>query len=314
VQSKLREGLVYGLAAYGLWGLVPCYFVFLKDKVTPVEILAHRVVWAAVFLAAILTLAQRWEPIVRCFCTRSLLLPLMASALLVAVNWLVYIYSVKLEKIVQASLGYYMTPLVSVVIGLVVFRERLRPWQWLALALATAGVSALAVGEVPWIALALAISFGLYGAIRKTVPVDGLIGLAVESFLLIPAGIAYLAWAAQADELAATIDRWGLVLGLALSGPVTALPLLCFGQAARRLPLTILGFLQFLSPSLQLVIAVYVFQEQPPAGTWGPFLLIWTALAIFSVESLANYRKMQRAASHGEGAQPPRETARQPSL
>jgi chloramphenicol-sensitive protein RarD len=314
VPGKLREGLIYGLAAYGLWGLVPCYFVFLKDRVAPLEILVHRVVWSAAFLAAILTLAQRWEPIVRCLRTRRLVMPLTASALMVGVNWLVYIYSVKLEKIVQASFGYYLTPLVSVTIGLAVFRERLRPWQWVALALATAGVATLSVGEVPWIALTLAISFGLYGAIRKSVPVDGLIGLAVESFLLTPLCIAYLAWSAQAGELAATSDQWGLALTVALSGPVTALPLLCFGQAARRLPLTLLGFLQFLSPTLQLLIAVHVFGEQPPPGTWGPFVMIWMALALYSVESLAYYHKQRRAASHGEGAQPPRETARQPSL
>lgn len=325
MQGKTREGLVYGLAAYGLWGLVPFYFRILKDDVPLFEILAHRVLWSTLFLAAILTVSRRWGPIVRCFRTRALLWPLVLTAVLVAANWLVYILSVKLERIVHASLGYYVTPLVSVLIGLVAFRERLRPWQWLAVALAAAGVTSMtvAMGELPWIALTLAVSFGLYGAIRKTVPVDGLIGLAVESFVLVPASIAYLGWTAHAGTLAAGTDRGDLVLLLALSGVVTAVPLLCFGQAARRLPLSILGFLQFIAPSLQLSIAVQVFGEQPAAGTWGPFVLIWAALALFSVESLLHYRKVQRtahpaqderAAARGEGAEPPRETARQPTL
>jgi chloramphenicol-sensitive protein RarD len=327
VTGKLREGLAYGLAAYGLWGLVPFYFRLLKDEVPPTEILAHRVIWSAVFLAAILTLARRWQPILHCFRTR-LLWPLVLSALLVAVNWLVYILSVKLEKIVQASLGYYVTPLVSVLIGLVAFRERLRPGQWAAVVLATGGVigMTLAVGEPPWIALTLAISFGLYGAIRKTVPVDGLVGLAVESFVLLPAGIAYLAWMAHGDMLSAGSDRRDLLLLLALSGVVTAVPLLCFGQAARRMPLSILGFLQFLSPTLQLAIAVCVFDEATAEGTWAALGLTWAAVALFALESVLHHRKVraaagedvagedERAASHGEGAEPPRETARQPSL
>jgi chloramphenicol-sensitive protein RarD len=312
----MREGLVYGLAAYGLWGVVPLYFCLITGEVGPDEILAHRVLWSAVFLAVVLTLSRRWDAILRCFRSRRLLVPLTCSAILVGINWLVYIYSASAAKIIHASLGYYVTPLVSVLIGLVAFRERLRPGQWLAVLTATAGVAwmTLALGELPWIAVTLAVSFGLYGAIRKRVPVDGLIGLAVESFVLAPASVVYLAWANQAGTLAATVNRSGLLLLVALSGVVTAVPLLCFGQAARRLPLTVLGFLQYLAPTLQLVIAVNLLGETSHEGHWGPFVLIWAALAVFSVDSLVRYRKSERAGSHGEGAQPPRETARQPSL
>ncbi len=320
--GKTREGLVYGLAAYGLWGLVPLYFCLLVE-VSPWEILAHRVLWSALLLAAIVTVMRRWDAVLRCLRTRALLLPLTLSAVLVGVNWLVYIYSVTQQRIMHASLGYYVTPLVSVLIGMVAFRERLRPGQWVALTVAAGAViwMTMSLGELPWIALTLAISFGVYGAIRKNVPVDGLIGLTVESFVLVPAGAVYFAWAQSAGLLEVTIDRRQLLLLLALSGAVTAAPLLCFGQAARRLPLSILGFLQYIAPTLQLVIAIVILGETAQA----PFALIWVALAIFSVESLLYYRKTQqarveeagvdeRAASHGEGAEPPRETARQPSL
>jgi chloramphenicol-sensitive protein RarD len=325
VNGKMREGLLYGLGAYGLWGVVPLYFCLLRDDIAAHEILAHRIVWSAVFLAAILTFAARWEAIGRCLRTRSLLLPLLLSAVLVGINWLVYIYSVSQQRIAEASLGYYVTPLVSVLIGLVVFRERLRPWQWVAVCVAAAGVTSmtLAMRQWPWIALTLAISFGCYGAIRKTVPVDGLIGLTVETFVLVPACVVYFLIANQAGILAATIDRPGRLGLVALSGIITAVPLLCFGQAARRLPLTVMGFLQYFSPTLQLLIAVFILGERTDTG-WGHFALIWTALAIFSVDSLAYAREQrsralsgiedERAASHGEGATPPRETARQPSL
>jgi chloramphenicol-sensitive protein RarD len=325
VNGKLREGLLYGFGAYGLWGAVPLYFSLLRDEVSAHEILAHRVVWSAVFLAVILTLTQRWQAVGRCFATRKLLLPLTLSAVLVGINWLVYIFSVSQERISEASLGYYVTPLVSVVIGLCVFRERLRPWQWVAVGVAAAGVTsmAIAMGQWPWIALTLAISFGCYGAIRKVVPVDGLIGLTVETLVLVPACIGYFVIASQAGSLTATTDRAGLVGLVALSGIVTAVPLLCFGQAARRLPLTMMGFLQYLAPTLQLLIAVFVLGERLQTG-WSHFVLIWTALVIFSVESLVYAREQrqrmqadladERAASHGEGATPPRETARQPTL
>ena len=291
MQGKTREGMVYGLAAYGLWGLVPLYFCLLKE-IDPVELLSHRVLWSALFLGGVVALAGRWDTVRHCFRTPSLLLPLTITAVLIAANWLVYIVSVNEERIAEASLGYYVTPLVSVLIGLVAYRERLRPLQWLAISAAGIGVALVvrAVGGVPWIALILAVSFGLYGAIRKKVPVDGLAGLCVETGLLVPVGIGYLAWAAHEDAVQVSFDQPGLFALVALSGVVTAIPLLCFGQAARRLPLSTLGFLQYLAPSLQLAVAVYVFHEEPRLG-WDNFALIWAALAIFSADALLAQRK-----------------------
>ena len=297
VNDRTRAGLLYGLAAYGLWGLVPLYFRLLKDDVSFDEMLAHRIVWSSVFLAAILTGTGRWGVVVRCFRTPKVWLLLAVSAVLVAGNWLVYILSVSLEQIVQASVGYYILQLVSVLIGLAVFGEQLRSWQWVALAVAAVGVvgMTLSMGEVPWIALTLALTFAAYGAIRKTVPVDGLTGLAVETFLLLPAAGAYLGWSAGAGTMAVGIDSGWLLGAVAASGVVTAVPLLCFGQAARRLPLSLMGFMQYLSPTLQLVVAIVCFGERPPAGSdWVYFGLIWAALAIFTAESLAGYRKTQR--------------------
>ncbi len=293
MKDKTREGFLYGLAAYGLWGLVPLYFQLFKDVVPAFEIVAQRILWSAVFLAAILTASRRWPDVVRCFRTRALLLPLVVSSVLIAANWIVYILSVYLDRIAESSLGYYILPLASVLIGLVVFRERLRVGQWLALGLAGVGVAVLTAqaGEWPWIALTLAGSFGVYGAIRKTVPVDGLTGLSVETFLLAPAALAYLGWQAQRDTLSAVPDRWDLVGLVALSGIVTATPLLCFGQAARRLPLSTMGFLQYISPSLQLIIAL---RTESPAGGWAGFIVIWVGLAIFTVDSLAFYRRTER--------------------
>ena len=290
MQGKTREGVVYGLAAYGLWGLVPLYFVLLKE-IWAVELLAHRVLWSALFLAALVLVSGRWDAVSRCFRTARLLLPLSITALLIAANWLVYIFSVNLERIAEASLGYYITPLVSVLIGMAAFRERLRPLQWLALAVAAIGVALMvrSVGEAPWIALTLAVSFGFYGAIRKKVPVDGLTGLTVESCLLVPVGLIYIVCAAYDGSAMVAFDKLGFFTLVALSGVVTAIPLLCFGQAARRLPLSTLGFLQYLAPSIQLGVAVCVFHEQPRFGWWD-FALIWIALAIFSVDSLLAQR------------------------
>ena len=294
--GKTREGFLYGLAAYGWWGLVPLYFRWLKDDVSPSEMLAHRVVWSLGFLAVILSASGRWGEIARALKTPSLVGPLTLSALLVALNWLVYIFSVSAEKIVQASLGYYITPLMSVLLGLAFFRERLRPLQWVALALACVGVGYLtqASGEFPVIALTLATSFSIYSAVRKKVPVDGLTGLSVETIVLTPVALGYLILLDRRGELAFSVYDGPLVWKLMLSGVVTAIPLLCFGQAARRLPLSTLGFLQYFSPSIQLLVAVYLFHEPVPGGGWGSFLIIWAALGLFTVDSVRTYRRAAR--------------------
>ncbi len=288
MQNATRDGFIYGLTAYVWWGLVPLYFRWLGD-VEPLDILAHRIAWSAVFLSLILTSANRWPETLRCLGTARVFWPLCVSALLVALNWLMYILCVHFKIIVQASLGYFVLPLVSVALGMVVFRERLRPLQHLAIVFAFTGVCLLTwtVGELPWFALGLALSFAVYGLIRKQVPVDGLIGLSVETVVLLPIALGYLAivyWARWELE-----DAW-LLFKLSLSGIVTAVPLLCFGQAARRLPFSMLGFMQYISPSVQFLLAVTVFHEVVEGGWWN-YALVWTALAIFSIDSYRWYRR-----------------------
>jgi len=294
VTDKAREGLLYGIAAYVLWGVVPFYFApLMRMDVRPEEILTHRVVWTLVFLLPIVSFAGRWRDVRACFQKASVFGPLFVSAFLIAANWLVYILCVANEKIVHASLGYYLTPLVNVLLGRLFFRERLRLWQSIAVALAAGGVAYLvfAADEFPWLGLTLAFSFGFYGLVRKQVPVDGLVGLSVETLLLAPITFGFIiAWAFQGTLAFGTQSR-SLDVLIALGGVVTAAPLLCFGQAARRLPLTTLGFLQFLAPSLQFVAAVTFFGEPFTRERAVSFLLIWSAVALFAFDSWRGHRQ-----------------------
>ena len=286
-QSAGRGGLAYGLAAYGLWGVIPLYFWVIRS-VPPAEILAHRIVWCLLFLAVVLTLSRRWPDVLRALRTPRTRRLLTLSACLVAVNWLVYIHSVATERVLHSSLGYFINPLFNVLLGLVFFRERLRPAQWLAVALAGAGLAYLvwAAGELPWIAPALAVSFGLYGLVRKVTPVDGLTGLAVETLVLTPPAAAGLLWWAAAGWSSFGHTGWRLDALLMLSGVLTAVPLLCFGQAARRLRLSTLGFLQYLAPSIQFLLAVSLFGETFRPEQQVGFGCTWAALLIFTADSL----------------------------
>jgi chloramphenicol-sensitive protein RarD len=293
MHDKTREGLVYALACYVLWGLVPLYFRPLVDRVpSPEEILAHRIIWSLAFLAIILTFAQRWGDVALCLRTRTLFFALTLSSLFIVANWYVYLVCVASERITHASLGYFLTPLVSVLLGMVVFRERPRPLQWVALALALAGVGRLLLeaDDLPWLGLTLAVSFGLYGLVRKLAPVDGLIGLSVETIILMPVALGYLLFWASAGKLTFGNQSLATDVLIASGGVVTALPLLCFGQAARRLPLTTLGFFQYLSPSLQFALAL-IFGEPLTAARSVCFGLIWAALAVFSFDSWRTARQ-----------------------
>jgi chloramphenicol-sensitive protein RarD len=287
-----RGGLVYGLLAYGLWGLVPVYFKAL-GHVRPVEILANRIVWSVLFLALLLTVLRRWPDLVRALRSRGLVLLLLASSVLLSVNWFVYIYGVATDRIMQTSLGYYVTPMVTVLLGMVFYRERMRPWQWAAMALATAGVLYLALdgGEWPWVALLLALSFGLYGLLRKKAVVDTLTALSVETAALLPAAVAALVWWDHDGRLALGHVDQATDLLLMSSGAITVVPLLCFGLAARRLRLSTLGFLQYISPSLQFLQAALFFDEPFPRARQVSFGLIWAALAVYSVDSLRAFRE-----------------------
>jgi chloramphenicol-sensitive protein RarD len=278
--------------------VVPLYFWVVRS-VAPIEVLAHRIVWCLLFLVVVLTLAGRWPEVVRALRTPRTRWLLTTSAFLVAVNWLVYIHSVATERVLHSSLGYFINPLFSVLLGLVFFRERLRPAQWLAVALAGAGIAYLvwAAGELPWIALALAGSFGLYGLVRKVAPVDGLTGVAVETLVLTPPAAACLVWWAAAGSSSFGHNGWRFDALLMVSGVLTAVPLLCFGQAARRLPLSTLGFLQYLAPSIQFLLAVFLFGEKFRPEQQVGFACTWAALLLFTADSLLAQRRAALAAS-----------------
>jgi chloramphenicol-sensitive protein RarD len=288
------RGLLYGLAAYAGLGLMPLYFKA-AQAVWPMEMLAHRIVWCVLLLVVVLTLQQRWQGLLRCMRNRRLVSLLLISSVLVGTNWLVYIYGVSTGRVMQASLGYFINPLLSVLLGVVFFRERLRPCQVVAVGLAALGVvyHVCGLGQPPWIALAIAGSFGLYGLVRKVAPVDAVVGLTVETLLLLPAALGFLAW--QAAEGGSTFGQHGLDLDVLvmLSGVVTAVPLLCFGAAARRLPLSTLGFVQYLAPSMQLGLAVWRYQEPFQGEHAITFGLIWAGLAVFSVEAIVAHRRLE---------------------
>jgi chloramphenicol-sensitive protein RarD len=293
-----RSGVLFGLAAYGVWGLMPIYFAELNRTAEPVEVLAHRIAWSAAFLVFLVTGLRRWPDVARCFRARRLLVLLSLSTVLIAVNWFVFIYGVWTKRVLQTSLGYFMTPLFSVLLGMLFLGERPRRGQWVALALATSGIVYLVVhrAEMPWIALALTCSFGLYGLVRKKTPVDALVGLSVETLLLTPPSVgAILFWAVEGTGRFGVDPRSSVLL--ALSGVATAIPLLCFGAAARRLPLMILGFLQYIAPSISCLLAVLWFDEPFRREERIAFGLVWTALALFSVESLWAVRRARAEAA-----------------
>jgi chloramphenicol-sensitive protein RarD len=291
-QADSAAGLIYGTGAYIFWGLMPIYFRAVR-AVQPVELLAQRIVWSVLLLAVALTVLRRWGALLTALAVRRTRYLLLGSTLLLAVNWFVYIYGVSTERIVQCSLGYFINPLLNVLLGTLFFHERLSRTRWLSLVLAGAAVVYLVavIGEIPWIAFTLACSFAAYGLIRKVVPADALVGLTIETLFLLPPSVAFLAWWMQRPDSA--FGRMGPQLDILLvaSGVVTTVPLLWFGAAARRLRLSTLGFLQYLAPSLQLLLAVLVYDEPFRREQQISFGLIWTALVLASLGREKKERK-----------------------
>jgi chloramphenicol-sensitive protein RarD len=294
-RESQRTGVFYGLAAYGWWGVVVVYFKWVSH-VPPLELLAHRIVWSVLLLAALLGYRRRFAEIPRALRDPKILRILLASTVLVACNWFTFIWAVMHAKVVQASLGYFINPLVNVLLGFVFLRERLRPVQWASVSLACAGVISmtLQLGSVPVIALILAFSFGLYGLLRKIVGVESMVGLATETFLLLPAAFGYLLWLGLEGNLVFAHHDLRTDLLLVAAGIVTALPLLWFAHAARRLNLATVGFLQYLAPSLQLLIGVTIYKEDFTPRHAMSFGLIWIALAIYSVDAATRIRRYGR--------------------
>jgi chloramphenicol-sensitive protein RarD len=286
-----RRGYLYGLAAYTLWGVFPIYFKLLSPS-PALEILAHRIIWSGVFVSLLLTAMRNWRFLGRILRDRRLLGGITLAAILIAVNWATYIIAVNSSRVVETALGYFITPLVVVLLGVTVQRERLRPWQWAAVGVGTVAVAVLTVdyGRLPYIALVLAATFGSYGLIKKRLALPPAEGLFVESAVLALPALAYLGWlnatgGAQFGHVSALHTTL-----MVLSGVATAVPLLLFAASANRVPLVGLGILQYVAPILQLACGVLIFHEPMPPARLAGFGLVWIALIIFTVDGIRGAR------------------------
>lgn len=290
-----RAGVVSGLLAYTLWGLFPLYWGFLEPA-APTEVLAARVLFSLLSLAVLVTVVRQWALVRAVLADPRQRAILAVAALVVSVNWGVFIWAVANGHVVDTALGYFINPLVSVALGVLVLGERLRPLQWTAVGLAAAAViyATLSLGRVPWIALVLALSFGLYGLAKKLAGVDAVPSLTVETLVLLPLAIAYLAWLWAQGSLAFGAHGVGHALLMIGAGPVTALPLLLFGHAAQRVPLSALGTMQYLAPTLQLAVGVLVLGEEMSPARWWSFVGVWIALAVFTVDAVRAARAGDR--------------------
>lgn len=305
-----RRGLIAVAISFLIWGTLPLYMRAL-DSVSPVEIMVHRMVWACLFTFALLAFKQQLTRVVAVLRQPRALAWLLASALMISVNWFVYVWAVAERQVVEASLGYFINPLVSVGLGVLLLGERLNRWQMLAVGVAAAGVIWLTVwvGRLPWIALALALSFAFYGFIRKRVEVDAITGLHVETLLLAPFALGYLLWLGETGAFftqGLTIDA--LLIG---AGIFTAIPLMSFAFGVRRVPLSTVGIMQYLAPTLQLLTAVLLFAEPFEFSQGVGFALIWVALAIYAADGLGRHRRatvtaVQCADAVDATAEPPR--------
>jgi chloramphenicol-sensitive protein RarD len=283
----MQTGILYAGIAYAIWGVFPLYFKTLIE-IPPDQILAHRMVWSLVFLTIVLTWRGQWAWLRQALRQPKILAGFTASALLLSCNWFLYIWAVNNGHIVESSLGYFITPLINVAMGYVVLGERLRPGQWTAIGLAACGVAWLTFhsGTFPWIAIMLALTFGTYGLLRKTAALGALEGLTLETLVLFPFAFLYLlALSLQGTNAFMSASTTSQSL-LAAAGPITAIPLLLFAAGARRIPMAILGILQYIGPTLQFLIGVWLYDEPFGGSKLVGFLMIWSALLVFSFESL----------------------------
>jgi chloramphenicol-sensitive protein RarD len=294
-----RRGLLLGATAYGLWGLFPLYWPLLEPA-GAVEILAHRIVWSMITMGLIVVLFRRTAQVRAIVADRRTFLLLASAAVVITVNWTTYIYGVNNDRVVETSLGYFINPLVTVLMGVLILHERLRPLQWAAMGVATVAVIVLTIdyGRLPYIALILAFSFGTYGLLKKTADVGAVESLAVETSVVAPLAAIYLGWLAMSGGSSFGTEGGGHALLLASTGIVTAIPLICFGAAATRVPMTTLGLLQYLAPVLQFAVGVFVYGEDMPASRWAGFVLVWIALGMFTFEANTRRRRQLRLVAH----------------
>ncbi len=287
----MNKGVWYAIGAYITWGLFPIYWKWLH-QIEAVQLISHRILWSFVILLGVILFLRQWQAFRAAAFQWRVMGIYFIAAILIGVNWLTYVWAVNAGFIVETSLGYFINPLISVLLGVVFLRERLRPWQWVPIGLATLGVLYLTVahGSLPWIALTLAFSFGTYGLVKKTAPLSSIYGLTLETGILIVPAILYLVYAESIGQGALFhqgVVTDGLLVG---AGIVTTIPLLMFASATRRIPLSQVGFLQYIAPTLQFLLGVLVYKERFEPDQLAGYAIVWLALLLFMVEGLVAYR------------------------
>ncbi|MGR5134627.1 EamA family transporter RarD [Vibrio alfacsensis] len=296
-QQRSRQGVLLAIGAYTMWGIAPIYFKSIAE-VSPLEILSHRVIWSFFLLAALLHFGRHWRLVRDIIKNKTKMMFLVSTAILVGANWLIFIWAVNSNHMLDASLGYYINPLINVLLGMVFLGERLRKLQWFAVVLAACGVlvQLIVFGSVPVVAIALAMSFGFYGLLRKKVSVEAQTGLFIETLVMLPAAAIYLLFIASSPTSNMLDNPMQLNTLLIAAGVITTLPLLCFTGAATRLKLSTLGFFQYIGPSLMFLLAVLIYGEPFTSDKAITFAFIWGALVVFSFDGLRNNRKSRKAA------------------
>ncbi len=293
--KNTKTGLIFGLSAYILWGLFPLYWPLLEPA-GAFEIVGHRAVWSLVFCVIALTITKAIKPAIATMRRPKVFLKLLAATALISINWIVYIWATNNGHVVEASLGYYINPIIMIAIGIILLKEKMRKLQWASVSIAALGVLVLTIdyGRLPWVALALALSWGTYGFIKKQLGLGALEGLGIETAIAAPFYLAYLTWLGVNGN-----GHFGTSPGLTLlligSGVVTAIPLLLFNGAGNRLPYTVIGLLQFITPTLQFSIGVWVRHEAMPTARWAGFLIIWAALVVLGTDLIRSSRTVDNS-------------------
>jgi len=294
--ARSRQGVFFAIAAYTMWGVAPIYFKWLQE-VPALEILSHRIIWSFVLVFILIMALRRGNRLKPVLQNKQQMARLTLATCLLGGNWFLFIWAINNNHILDASLGYYINPLLNVAIGMAFFAERMRKMQLVAIALAVVGVliQVVSFGSVPWVALALACSFAIYGAIRKRLPIDSITGLWLETLILTPAVLVYLVFFASSSAADMTQNTWQINTLLIAAGVVTTAPLLCFTAAAQRIRYSTLGFFQYIGPSLMFILAVWVYGEPLAADKLVTFAIIWVALALYSIDTLVHQQRSKRA-------------------
>jgi chloramphenicol-sensitive protein RarD len=295
-KAKVRSlGLLFGVSAYTLWGLFPIYWPLLKPA-SAIEIVSHRAVWTLVFCFIVLWLTKTLSSTLSLLKRPKIVAGLFLSSILISTNWIIYIYAATSNHIVEASLGYYINPIVVIATGVIVLKEKMRPLQWFSLGVATLGVAVLTIdyGRLPWIALGLGFSWGSYGLVKKKLGLGALEGLSIETLISSGAYLAYLIWLGNQGQGQFGLS-WGITLLCISTGAVTAIPLLLFNGATNRLPLTLIGLLQYITPTIQFSIGVWYFNEDMPTARWTGFFIIWIALLALTFDLVKSGRTIDHS-------------------